>query len=98
MPQDLVGVGVAHQGEDLELVAVELLDAGAAVGDDLAYLGQDQVEDLPQVERAVEGVGRRTQGLGLLTSIPFGLQETAFSIAMAAWVANAVASSASSSV
>ena len=46
MSEQLVDVRIAVAGEDLEFVAVELLDAGALIGNDLAQLRQDQVEDL----------------------------------------------------
>ena len=44
--EQLVDVRIAVAGENLELVAVELLDAGTSIGNDLAQLRQDQVEDL----------------------------------------------------
>ena len=46
MSEQLVDVRIAVAGEDHELVAVELLDAGTSIGNDLAQLRQDQVEDL----------------------------------------------------
>jgi hypothetical protein len=45
MPDQFVEVRVALAADDDKLVAVELLDAGTSVGDDLAQLRQDQVED-----------------------------------------------------
>ncbi len=59
MPEQFVEVRIALAADDDELVAVELLDAGTPVGDDLAQLRQDQVEDLGQPERAPERLGRR---------------------------------------
>ena len=48
MSEQLVDVRIAVAGEDLELVSVELLDAGTSIGNDLAELRQDQVEDFGQ--------------------------------------------------
>ena len=45
MAEELVDVRKAVGGENLELVAVEPLDAGTSIGNDLAQLRQDQVED-----------------------------------------------------
>ena len=45
MSEELLDVRKALGGENFELVAVELLDAGTPIGNDLAQLRQDQVED-----------------------------------------------------
>ena len=48
MPEQLLEARIALAADDDELVAVDHLDAGTPVGDDLAQLRQDQVEDVGQ--------------------------------------------------
>jgi hypothetical protein len=75
MPDQLVEVGIALTADDDELVAVEPLDAGAPVGNDLAQLRQDQVEDRGHAERAPERRGGGAERVGLLASSALGLQQ-----------------------
>ena len=98
MSEQFVDVRIAVTADDDQLVAVELLDAGTPVGDDLAQLRQDQIEDsgmpsvLPSDSAAARSVSACSRAARSVSS------NRAFSIAIAAWAANAVASSASSSL
>ena len=76
MPEQLVEVRIALAADDDELVAVELLDAGTPVRDDLAQLRQDQIEDLGHAERAPERLGRGAERLGLLARGALGLEQS----------------------
>ena len=73
--EQLVDVRKAVPADDHHLVAVELLDGGGSVGHHFAQLGQNQLEDIRQAERAAERLGRRTQRLGLLASGALGLEQ-----------------------
>ena len=75
MSEQLVDVREALGGENLELVAVEPLDAGAAIGNDLAHLRQDQIEDFGHAQRASKRFGGGAQRLGLLAGRALGLQQ-----------------------
>ena len=66
LSEEFVEIGKAVSADDDHLAAVDLLDAAAVVGHDLAQFGQDQIEDLRQTQRAVERLGGGAQRLGLL--------------------------------
>ncbi len=96
--EQFVDVRIAMAADDHQLVAVELLDAGTCIGDNFAQLRQNHIEDFGHTECAPERFGRRAQRLGLLAGGVLGREQPSFSIAIAAWAAKAVASSASSSL
>ena len=75
LSEELVEIGKAVSADDDHLVAVDLLDAAAVVGHDLAQFGQDQLEDLRQTQGAVERLGGRAQRLRLLAGGALGLEE-----------------------
>ena len=75
MPEQLVEVRIAVAADDHGLVAVELLDARTPVGDDLAQLRQDQVEELGDAQRAPERLGRRLERLGLRARGALGIEQ-----------------------
>ncbi len=64
----LLSVRIPDASDDHESVSVELLHAGTPIGDHFAQLRQDQIDDLGQVQRAAERVGRGAERLGLLAS------------------------------
>ena len=75
MPEQLVEVRIAVAADDHGLVAVELLDARTPVGDDLAQLRQDQVEEFGDAQRAPERLGRRLERLGLRARGALGIEQ-----------------------
>ena len=74
-PDQLVEIRVAVAAEDQELVAVELLDAGALVRNNLAQLGQDQIENVGHAQRAAERMGCGAECLGLFPSGALGVEQ-----------------------
>ena len=75
MSDQFVEVRIAVAADDHQLVAVEPLDAGTSIGDDLAQLRQDQVEDFGHAQRAPERLGGGAQRLGLFARGALGLEQ-----------------------
>ena len=95
----LVEIRIAVAADDHQLVAVELLDAGALVRHHLAQLRQDQIEDLGHARACCRANAAAARSVSACSRAARSVSsKRAFSIAIAAWAANAVASSASSSL
>ena len=75
LPDQLVEVRKALAAHDHEVVAVDLLEGCALVGDHLAQLRQDQVEDTGHAQGAPERLGGRAERLGLLARGALGLEQ-----------------------
>ena len=75
MSDQFVEVRIAVAAVDHPLVAVEPLDAGTPVGDDLAKLRQDQVEDFGHAQRAPQRLGCGAESLGLFAGSSLGLEQ-----------------------
>ena len=71
----LIEVRVAVAADDLQLVAVDPLDAGALVGHDLAQLRQDQAGNLGDTECAAKRMCRGAERLGLLARGALGFEQ-----------------------
>ena len=96
--EQLVEVRKAEAADDHHLVAVELLDGGGSIRHDLPQLRQDQIEDLGQVQRLLESDWAAARSVSACSRAARSVSsKRAFSIAIAAWAAKAVARSASSS-
>ena len=71
----LIEIRVAVAADDLQLLAVDPLDAGTLVGHDLAQLRQDQAGHLGHAQRAAERMCRGAERLGLLARGALGLEQ-----------------------
>ncbi len=73
--QELLDIGEPVTTDDLQPVALELLDRGAVVGHDVLQLGENEFEYLLQVEGGAEGLGRCLESLGPPAGRALGLKQ-----------------------